>query len=221
LAELEVLSYARKQRHAKLLEKVRSGDGLTSSELGELEEYEQAAVMPKAKENPANKKPRNDHERRELFCREYVKDFNKTQAAIRAGYSKKTADRQGSRLLKNAGLRKRVDELKKKAVEKTEITLNRVIEELARIGFSNVGNYLTFGKDGVELYESESLSKETLACIAEVSSGSTIRKRKGIKLKLHDKAKALNALLQYYTDFPSEGDKTKTIRSLLPIPVKK
>ncbi|ENG5503925.1 terminase small subunit, partial [Yersinia enterocolitica] len=37
--------------------------------------------------------------KQELFCREYLKDLNATQAAIRAGYSEKTAQVQSSRLL--------------------------------------------------------------------------------------------------------------------------
>ena len=38
------------------------------------------------------------------FCQEYLKDFNGTQAAIRAGYSKKTANEQASRLLANVNI---------------------------------------------------------------------------------------------------------------------
>ncbi|HHH0281309.1 TPA: terminase small subunit [Yersinia enterocolitica] len=46
-----------------------------------------------------------------LFCREYLKDLNATQAAIRAGYSEKTAQVQSSRLLSNVMVQQRVSEL--------------------------------------------------------------------------------------------------------------
>lgn len=44
-----------------------------------------------------------------LFVAEYLKDLNATQAAIRAGYSAKTADTQGPRLLENVGVRAAID----------------------------------------------------------------------------------------------------------------
>lgn len=51
-------------------------------------------------------------DRQELFAREYLKDLNATQAAIRAGYSEKTANEQGARLLANVSVAKRIAELK-------------------------------------------------------------------------------------------------------------
>lgn len=49
--------------------------------------------------------------RQELFCLEYIKDGNATQAAIRAGYSSKKANTTGARLWANMGIRARIDEL--------------------------------------------------------------------------------------------------------------
>lgn len=49
--------------------------------------------------------------RQELFCLEYIRDGNATQAAIRAGYSPKTAYSTGQRLLKNVEVHARIDEL--------------------------------------------------------------------------------------------------------------
>lgn len=51
-------------------------------------------------------------DKQELFAREYLKDLNATQAAIRAGYSEKTANEQGARLLANVSVAKRIAELK-------------------------------------------------------------------------------------------------------------
>lgn len=50
--------------------------------------------------------------KQEMFCQEYLKDLNATQAAIRAGYSEKAAKEQGSRLLTKANIQERVSELK-------------------------------------------------------------------------------------------------------------
>lgn len=49
--------------------------------------------------------------RQELFCLEYIKDGNATQAAIRAGYSEKQANSTGARLYANVRIRARIDEL--------------------------------------------------------------------------------------------------------------
>ena len=50
-------------------------------------------------------------EKQELFCREYLKDFNGTQACIRAGYSKNSANVQASRLLANDNIQKYIKEI--------------------------------------------------------------------------------------------------------------
>lgn len=62
------------------------------------------------------------------FCLEYLKDFNGTQAAIRAGYSKKTANEQASRLLANVNIQNQIKENNQK-VEKTSIMDIQEIQE--------------------------------------------------------------------------------------------
>jgi Terminase small subunit len=67
---------------------------------------------------PPPKSPPQINPRQELFCQEYSKDCNATQAALRAGYSTRTAQEQGSRLLTNVMIQSRVAELlEKKAIE--------------------------------------------------------------------------------------------------------
>ncbi len=55
--------------------------------------------------------------RQEKFCVEYLIDLNATQAAIRAGYSEKTAYSMGQRLLKNVEIKSRIKELQDKVFE--------------------------------------------------------------------------------------------------------
>jgi len=62
------------------------------------------------------------------FCLEYLKDFNGTQAAIRAGYSKKTANEQASRLLANVNIQNQIKENNQK-VEKSNIMDIQEIQE--------------------------------------------------------------------------------------------
>ncbi len=58
--------------------------------------------------------------------------MNATQAAIRAGYSKKTAKQQGQRLLTNVDVQAAVTEAKETRSERTEITQDEVIQGLKR-----------------------------------------------------------------------------------------
>lgn len=83
--------------------------------------------------------------KQEKFVKEYLTDLNATQAAIRAGYSEKTAYSQGQRLLKNVEIQKELAKHQKALQDKTEITQEKVIEELAAIGFANATDFAVNG----------------------------------------------------------------------------
>lgn len=75
------------------------------------------------------------------FVEEYLVDLNATQAAIRAGYSERTANEQGARLLAHVSVSAAVQEAQAARSKRTEITQDRVLLELARIAFSDVLNH--------------------------------------------------------------------------------
>lgn len=79
------------------------------------------------------------NKRHEKFCHEYIKDMNATQAAIRTGYSEKTAKMQGSRLMTNDDIKARVAELRENYFNENIMTAQQVEYELTRIalGLSN------------------------------------------------------------------------------------
>lgn len=68
--------------------------------------------------------------RQAAFIREYLLDLNATQAAIRAGYSEKTAYSQGQRLLKNAEIQEAVQEAQAERAERLELTQDDVLKGL-------------------------------------------------------------------------------------------
>ncbi len=76
--------------------------------------------------------------KQQVFATEYLIDLNATQAAIRAGYSKKTAESQGSRLLRNVKVKEHLSELGTKRSERCEITSDEVLQEIAKIAFVNL-----------------------------------------------------------------------------------
>jgi len=79
------------------------------------------------------------NKKHEKFCNEYIKDMNATQAAIRAGYSEKTAGVQASKLLKIVNIKTRVAELRDAYFNENIMTAQQVEYELTRIalGLSN------------------------------------------------------------------------------------
>lgn len=71
--------------------------------------------------------------RQKLFIEEYLTDLNATQAAIRAGYSQKTAYQIGSRLLMNVEISKAISKAQKVTIEKIQISKEDLINDLIRI----------------------------------------------------------------------------------------
>lgn len=71
------------------------------------------------------------NKRQDMFCREYLKDLNATQAATRAGYSKKTAKSQGQRLLTNVDIERRIAKLVDARGKRTDINADWVLKRLA------------------------------------------------------------------------------------------
>ena len=139
-------------------------------------------------------KPLSDQ--RERFCQEYLIDFNATQAAIRANYSKRTAKSQGQRLLTIVDIQQRIRELSQETTKKLEITRERIIEELAAIGFANITDFLSFGPDGVILKHSEDIEEIKLRAVSEASETKT-ETGGSVKFKLHSKLNALADLVKY------------------------
>jgi phage terminase small subunit len=72
-------------------------------------------------------------DKQEMFCREYLVDLNATQAAIRAGYSDKTANRIAAQLLSKLDIEKRIQELMNDRSERLEITADYVLNRLVEI----------------------------------------------------------------------------------------
>jgi len=75
-------------------------------------------------------------EKQKRFCEEYLIDFNATQAALRAGYSQKTAYSIGDENLRKPEIQSEIQFLIKKRSERTGINADSVIKELVKIAFA-------------------------------------------------------------------------------------
>lgn len=79
--------------------------------------------------------------KQERFVEEYLVDLNATQAAIRAGYSSKTAEQMGYQLLQKTSVQKALREAIDERSKRTGITQEKVIEEIGKIAFAKAHDY--------------------------------------------------------------------------------
>jgi phage terminase small subunit len=140
--------------------------------------------------------------KQEAFKNEYLIDLNATQAAIRAGYSPKTAAEQGARLLTNVKVRAHIDAALAERSRRTGVTADRVVRELARIAFIQAPDAINF--DDTTL--SNDASEDDRAAIASVRTKKIPTQEGDVEereIKLYDKIKALELLgkhLGMFTD---------------------
>jgi phage terminase small subunit len=161
--------------------------------------------------------------KQQRFVDEYLVDLNATQAAIRAGYSAKTAYSIGEENLRKPEIAEALEKAMDERSARTKITADQVLTELAKIGFSDIRKAVKWFsqanvaavddcegeiEDGslrfavanqVELVSSDEIDDDTAAAISEVS----MTDKGGLKVKLHDKRAALVDLgrhLKLFTD---------------------
>lgn len=132
------------------------------------------------------------NEKQQRFVDEYLIDLNGTQAAIRAGYSAKTADVQGSRLLANAKVQQAVSERMAERSKRTGVNQDRIVLELAKIAMVKMTDIVN-GHGEIKT----SATDDDLACIesikyksSESDTGFSVER----EVKIASKVKALELL---------------------------
>lgn len=135
------------------------------------------------------------------FCEEYIVDLNRTQAAIRAGYSEATAGQIGHELLKKPEVEMYIAALQSQRSKRIQLSADRVLEELGRIAFSNIVDVVEADKNGLVIRDIAHLPIEQQVAIAEISSFSRETAQGDssttTKAKMHDKLGALKLLAQH------------------------
>lgn len=124
--------------------------------------------------------------KQKLFIEEYLVDLNATQAAIRAGYSVDTAGSIGSENLKKPEIRACIEKAMAERSKRTGISQDRVLMELARIGFSKITDIIDPGTAVIRADATD----DDLACIqsVKIKPGEFGTER---EIKLYDKRGAL------------------------------
>lgn len=159
----------------------------------------------------------------ERFAQALAKGQSADAAYVTAGYARN--DGNARRLKGNEAVAARVQELLDAGAMRAEITVQRVLTELGRIGFADMrkllkwtGNLPQFSEDDaeetgeveitaanfVQLFDSEALDDDTAACISEISQ----TKDGALKVKLHDKQAALVAIGRHLGMFKDRVEHT-------------
>lgn len=138
-------------------------------------------------------------ERQKAACREYLIDFNWTAAMQRAGYTKTTANKTGWELFRNPDVAFYLKQLIEKQQSKQELTADMVLEEMRRLGLSNIADYYKW---------SEKKKKYVLKPLSELTRAQTAAIAKyepGEGYTLYNKDSALDKLGRYFKMYTEIG----------------
>jgi phage terminase small subunit len=132
--------------------------------------------------------------KRARFVDEYVACLDATAAAVRAGYSAKSAPHYGGYLLRQLDVAAAVDQKLGVRERQLVIDADRVIRELMRVAFSDIRQFAEWKDGSLALTPREKLGPDDTAAIAQLSTGGA---GQGARIRLHDKKRALRALARH------------------------
>ena len=156
------------------------------------------------------------------FAREYVIDFNASAAALRAGYSQRTAGRIAAELMQDARVQAEIQRLTAAKAARASMEADEVVEQLANIIRADISDVLTWGMAEVEdaeglpvtlpngqaimrptisIIDSSSLPRSITGAIAEVS----MTDKGTFKVKMHDKGAAIEKLMRHLGMFEKDN----------------
>ena len=155
--------------------------------------------------------------KQEKFCLEYLIDLNATQSAIRAGYSTKTAYIIGHENLKKPNIETRISQLQQETQNRTEITIDRVIKELAKLAFVKINDLY---QDG-ELIRPEMLDDDIASSIQSFKNRVEMIGDVSYSIdeyKMYDKTKALDMLMKHLGGYEKDNN-SKVETKITPIEI--
>ena len=134
------------------------------------------------------------------FVAEYLISLNASQAALAAGYSEKTAPFIGAENLKKPKIQAAIQEAMGGREKRTEITQDKVLRELAAIGFYDISDFAKVMDNRVVLRNTAEIPAEKRAAIAGIKETQT-----GVEVKMADKLRALELIGRHLAMFTDKG----------------
>ena len=139
-------------------------------------------------------------------------DLNATQAALRAGYSAKTAGKAGTKNTQKGPIKAAIDAAMAERAKRVNLSADRVLQELALIGFANMADFICVDESGmVQALPFETLAEGQSRIVKKVKDKRVIRSTKGtedipdgdqildatFEFELCDKVKSLELLARH------------------------
>ena len=166
--------------------------------------------------------------KQQAFVREYLIDLNATAAYKRAGYKGKgrTAENGASEILGNPGVQAAIQEQQNARADRLEISADRIIEEIARLAFSSMGQVLDFSGDDVRLLPAHAISENAQRALATMKvkrylegHGDDARNVEVTEFKIADKLPALVKLGQHIGMFVTKVEHSGKGGGAIPITI--
>ena len=148
-----------------------------------------------------------------LFCAEYARDFNGRAAAVRAGFAESAAKMAAHRLLAERRVQARLSRDLRRRLDTAEVSAERVVAELARIAFADIGDFRRIEADGTAVVDLTRAPAASFAAVSEIvqdvyteGRGDAARAVRRTRFKLHDKLAARTKLGQHLKLFAERGE---------------
>lgn len=140
----------------------------------------------------------------EAFCQEYLRDRNAKAAAIRVGYSERSATSTGFDLLQRDDIKERIAELSAAYLAEVRKDAASVLRMIVTQAETGLGTFISFRADGDPFIDLSAASKAQLDTLQEVTietymegNGEGAREVKRVKIKAGDRLKAIDKLWEY------------------------
>ena len=138
-------------------------------------------------------------DKQEDFAREYLIDLCAKRAAIRAGYSPRSAEVTGHRLLRKAKVQALIQKGREEAQKRNEVSLDEILQEYKRIAFTGMSRFIKINDEGEPVVDLSDCTPEDLDLLTETrleafNENDGQRQVYRVKIKTMDRLKALETL---------------------------
>jgi len=149
------------------------------------------------------------------FCQEYIVDLNAKRAALRAGYSKKSADMIGYQLLHKTQVATRIEELRAKQQVRTGISADRALKEAARLAFFDIRKLCDESGNPIPVQD---LDDDTAAAIQGLELATEKGGEEGLttvrKYRVSDKNAALDRVFKHLGLFERDNSQNNPANAI-------
>lgn len=156
--------------------------------------------------------------KQELFCLEYIKDFNATRAAKAAGYSENSASEIGNENLRKPQIKDALQQMVRESFDELSISKERILKEQRNLAFTTPFEHEELMDKELDIEEFKNLPRHIKACIKDVDVRKIYDKDGNhtetlLKPRFYDRQKALETLMRYQSMFNDKLDITSSDNS--------